>query len=102
MVPAMNVPPASSSLAVSSSSVFVDDAPPGRLTRTSAVLFWICSAGELLKLLKLTPDEASMPTRPAVVMLELVALATTLPLSCNVNDEPATLNSSTALLTEPL
>ena len=43
-----------------------------------------------------------MPTMPAVVMLELVVLATTLPLSSNVNDEPATLNSSTALLTEPV
>ena len=43
-----------------------------------------------------------MPTMPAVVMLELVALATMLPFSSNVNDEPATVNSSTALLTEPL
>ena len=51
---------------------------PACMTKTSAVLRSICSDGALLKLVKLTPDEASMPTMPAVVMLELVALATTL------------------------
>ena len=48
--------------------------------------------GVPLKLLKLTPPEDSRPTVPAVVMLELAALASVAPFRSNVNDEPTTLN----------
>ncbi len=71
---------------------------------TSAVSLTITSGDALervdaLKLLKPTPGEHSMPTLPVAVILELVALASSVPLSSSVNEEPETANSSTALLT---